>query len=303
MGQELFIGMSRDIIWNFDKETKKDGGTMLNKQGGLTHGDLSLCSILWIETYAQYIKGGSYLFKLKDLMEGLGLSSKSTNNRQLPKIRTALVELQNYGLLFSEKPMNKYRMDEWIVCQLHLRDEDVPFFKIYKDRVRKIIDTVGSKNIVKCLVVETVYRSREYQTTDNDGKTESELCVEYTPHCAEMSWRVIAPKINAVMSKHETWDKYVKIMEDKGLLFTKLKYKNDGSVKCKIYSDDARSLNLRIKQDSNYYEDIVDDSANVEENIPTIVEEGMEEQPPARITTKRGIGGHKPNRRKMEDLF
>ena len=281
MENELFIGMSRDIIWNFDRETKKDGGTMLNKQGGLTHGDLSLCSILWIETYAQYFNG-NYLFKLKDLMEGLGLSSKSTNNRQLPKIRTALVELQQYELLFSEKPMNKYKLDEWIVCQLHLRDEGVPFFKIYKDRIEDIINTVGSKNIVKCLVVETIYRSREYQTTDNNGKSEAELASEYTPHCAEMSWRIIAPKIDAVMSKHETWDKYVKIMEDKGLLFTKLKYKDDGSVKCKVYSDNARSLNLRIKQDSSYYED----NLNTEEIILPIPEE---EEEPIREIQFRGF--------------
>lgn len=225
MEQELFFEIPTNIIWNFS------GGTMLNKQGGLTYGDLSLCSILWIGTYAQYFNG-NYLFKLKDLMEGLGLSSKSTNNRQLPKIRTALVELQNNGLLISEKPMNNYRLDEWIICQLYLKDEGVPILKIhkiYKGRIKDIIDTVGSKNIVKCLIVETVYRSNECSS-----------------HYAIMPWSKIAPKINAVMSKHETWNKYVKIMEDNGLLFTRLKYKDEGSIECKVYADNPTSLNLRM---------------------------------------------------------
>ena len=229
---ENFIKIPRRLVYNLNNETKKVGKTIMNT---IEDGGIAIATILYLDARCYY--DGHFAFTLEKLMTILGITIRKGKDGTINRVKNVLKSLEEQGILKFYKPIDKYKLKDMIECEITFTfdregGEDVNWFYIPYSHINKILDEVPSKNIVNCLVVETMIQGRKFNGSSRE--TEGACTDKNYPGCARLSWGYVKDNISMVIKKKDTWDKYVYILESIGLLYTAVPIVN-GEKQSKIY--------------------------------------------------------------------
>ena len=227
-----FIKIPKKIVYNLNKETKKVGDTIMNS---IEDGGIAISIILYLDTRCYY--DGHFAFTLEKLMTTLGITIRKGKDGTINRVKNVLKSLEEQGILKFYKPIDKIKFNNMIECDINFTfekeyDEDVNWFSIPHSHINKILDEVPSKDIVNCLIVETIVQGRKFNGTSRE--TGGACTDKNYPGCSKLSWSYIEPNVTKAIKSKKTWDKYVSILESIGLLYTAVPIIN-GEKQSKIY--------------------------------------------------------------------
>ena len=220
---ENLIKIPRRLVYNYNKETKKVEDTIINT---INNGGIAIATILYLDARCCY--RDHYAFTLESLMTTLGI-----------------LQLKGKKVQKTEK----IKLDSMIQCEITFTfdkegDEDVNWFSIPHSHINKILDEVPPKDIVNCLIVETIVQGRKFNGFSRDIENTSKD--KNYPGCAKLSWGYIEPNVTKAIKSKNTWYKCVSILESIGLLYTAVPVVNGGK-QSKIYGYSQREVNYAKK--------------------------------------------------------
>ena len=241
---ENLIKIPRRLVYNYNKETKKVEDTIMNT---INNGGIAIATILYLDARCCY--RDHYAFTLESLMTTLGITPTKGKEGTINRVKNVLKYLDMKGILKFYNSIDKIKLDSMIQCEITFTfdkegDEDVNWFSIPHSHINKILDEVPPKDIVNCLIVETIVQGRKFNGFSRDIENTSKD--KNYPGCAKLSWSYIEPNVTKVIKTKKTWGKCVSILESIGLLYTAVPVVNGGK-QSKIYGYSQREVNYAKK--------------------------------------------------------
>ena len=241
---ENLIKIPRRLVYNYNEETKKVEDTIMNS---IEYGGIAIATILYLDAKCCY--RNHYAFTIEKLITTLGMTPTKGKNGTVNRVKNVLKALEEQGILKFYKLIDKCKLDTMIECDMKFTfdkedGEDVNWFSIPHSHINKILDEVPSKDIVNCLIVETIVQGRKFNGSSREIEKTSKD--KNCPGCAKLSWNYIKPNITKAIKSKGTWGKCVSILESIGLLYTVVPVVN-GEKQSKIYGYSQYEVNYARK--------------------------------------------------------
>lgn len=229
---ENFIKIPRRLVYNYNKETKKVENTIMNT---IDNGGIAIATILYLDARCYY--RDHYAFTIEELMTTLGITPTKGKNGTINRVKNVLMSLEKQGILKFYESIDKCKLKNMIQCEITFTfdkedGEDINWFSVPYDNINKILDEVPSKDIINCLVVETMIQGRKFNGSSKE--TEGACTDKNYPGCARLSWGYVKDNITKAIKSKDNWNKNVSILESIGLLYTAVPIVN-GEKQSKIY--------------------------------------------------------------------
>lgn len=237
---ENLIKIPRRLVYNYNEETKKVEDTIMNT---IEYGGIAIATILYLDARCCY--RNHFAFTLERLMTTLGITPTKGKNGTTNRVKNVFKALEEHGILKFYKPIDKCKLDTMIECEITFTfdkedGEDVNWFSIPHSHINKILDEVPSKDVVNCLIIETIVQGRKFNGFAKEPEKSSKD--KNYPGCAKLSWGYIKPNVTKAIKSKNTWHKCVSILESIGLLYTVVPVAN-GEKQSKIYGYSQNEVN------------------------------------------------------------